>query len=200
MSSDPVHQELEHLREHHTWLMGLGIGLVVLGLICITASVIATLAVAVTFGVVLMLGGALEVISSFFARKWQGFVLHLLSGILYLVVGLLMIEHPVRAAAALTLMLAAVFLVGGALRMVYAAMQQFPSWGWTFFSGLVSFILGVMIWRGWPGDFWFIGLFLGIELLFNGWTWIMLSMVLKSMPAPSEPGDAAASEPGAPTA
>ncbi|MGE3806190.1 MAG: HdeD family acid-resistance protein [Gemmataceae bacterium] len=182
MSTEPIHHDLSELRDNWGWLLVLGLGLVILGLSAIGASIFATLVFTVFFGGMMMAGGVLEVISSFFARRWQGFVLHLLSGLLYLIVGLLMLEHPIEAAAALTLLLAAFLLVGGALRMTFSAMHQFPSWGWIFFSGLVSFVLGIMIWRRWPGDFWFVGLFLGIELLFNGMTWVMLALTVRSMP------------------
>jgi uncharacterized membrane protein HdeD (DUF308 family) len=43
----------------------------------------------------------------------RGFALHLLAAALYLLTGLFMLEDPVRAAAVLTLLLAASFIVGG---------------------------------------------------------------------------------------
>jgi len=57
-------------------------------------------------------------------------------------------------------------------------------WGWSLASGIISVMLGVMIYRQWPASgLWVIGMFVGIELIFNGWTWIMLSMGLRALPA-----------------
>ena len=46
-----------------------------------------------------------------------------------------------------------------ALRLLALA-HRFEGWAWLFLSGLVTFVLGVMVWRRWPTDsLWVIGLF-----------------------------------------
>jgi uncharacterized membrane protein HdeD (DUF308 family) len=96
-----------------------------------------------------------------------------------------MVERPLRAAEALTLMLAVAFLVGGVVRLVYALMENFSGRGWVIVSGLINVLLGVLIWRQWPeSSYWVIGMFIGIDLIFNGWSWVMLGMIVKS-PAPN---------------
>jgi uncharacterized membrane protein HdeD (DUF308 family) len=118
-------------------------------------------------------------------RNLRGFALHLLSAVLYLIVGLFMLEDPVRAAAVLTLLLSASFLVGGVLRLVFSLVVRFPSWPWVFLNGLVDLVLGTLIWREWPGSsLWVIGLFVGIELLFHGWSWMILALTVRPYNVP----------------
>jgi uncharacterized membrane protein HdeD (DUF308 family) len=163
----------------------LGIALIILGMLAISFSFVASLAVVFTFGILLLAGGFVQVASAVWARGWRGFFLHLLTGILYLIVGFFMLERPVTAVAALTLLVAASLLVGGLFRIIASLTVQFPNWGWVLLSGVISFLLGIAIWRQWPADaVWVIGLFLGIDMLFAGWSWVALGLTLRSAPGP----------------
>ena len=105
-----------------------------------------------------------------------------------------MIEHPVRAAEGLTLMLAAAFIVAGAFRFVVAIKEQFAGFGWVAINGVIAFVLGVAIWRHWPeSSYKVIGLCVGIDLIFNGWSWVMLGLVVKAA-GPATTGGAARKE------
>src|SRR5208283_459945 len=158
--------------------------LVVLGLMAMGSAFIATLTVAFTFGILLLISSGAELASAIWARRWSGFFIHILSGILYLVVSLLMVEHPIGAAAGLTLMLAAAFLAQGLVRIVMSLSQRFHSWVWVFLNGVVSLLLGIFIWRRWPEDsLWVLGLFIGIELVFTGMTWVMLGLSVRGIPS-----------------
>ncbi len=183
---DAVTEELQGLRKNWGWFLVLGVGLIILGCVAISSSFIATLATVVVIGTFLVIGGVLEVVSGLRAGNWRGLVVHLLTGILYIVAGILMIEKPEIAAAALTLMLAAAFLFGGLLRIVISVSQRFSGWGWVLLHGVISVVLGIMIWRQWPeASYWVIGLFVGIDLLFAGWSWVMLALGIRSLPAPA---------------
>ena len=178
----PATAELQNLRNNWGWIFALGIALIIVGMLAL-GSEFTTLAVMLTFAVLLLIGGGLEIVAAFSARHWGGFFLHLLFGILYVVTGLLMIEHPGVAATAVTLMLAASFLMGGLLRIVAALTQRFSNWGWVLLSGVITFLLGLMIWRRWPNDSeWIIGVFVGIELIFTGWSWVALALAVRSIP------------------
>jgi uncharacterized membrane protein HdeD (DUF308 family) len=178
--SDHSALELQSLRGSWGWLLVLGIALIVLGLLAF-GSEFTALAVTLTFAVLLLISGAAEIAAAIFGRRWRGFFPHMLFGILYMILGLLMIEHPGFAADALALMLAAAFLAGGLLRIVVALTQRFSNWGWVLVNGLVTFVLGLMIWRRWPNDSeWIIGLFVGIELVVTGWSWVVLALAARS--------------------
>jgi uncharacterized membrane protein HdeD (DUF308 family) len=180
--TNPVAPELHRMRDNWGRLLALGVALIILGLLAL-GSEFTTLAVMLTFAVLLLVSGVVEIAAAFLARRWSGFFLHLLFGILYFIVGLLMIEHPGVAADALTLVLAASFLAGGLLRIVVALTSRFSNWGWVLLNGIVTFLLGLMIWRRWPeASEWVIGLFVGIELLFTGWSLVALALTLRRIP------------------
>jgi uncharacterized membrane protein HdeD (DUF308 family) len=179
-----LRHELLAIRGQWAWLLALGIVLVVVGTLAIGVPLVATLATALTIGVLLLLGGIAQLLGAFWTRDWSGFFLMLLMGVLYIVLGLLFVRQPVEAAEALTLLLACTLMVSGAFRIVGSLMHRFPQWGWIFFSGVLNLALGIMIWLQWPfSGFWVIGLFVGIDMLFSGWTWIMLALRLKNLPA-----------------
>jgi uncharacterized membrane protein HdeD (DUF308 family) len=172
----------------HWWLhVALGLLSVVVGFLAISSKFIATLLSVRVFGWLLLIAGITEVFHALMVRQLRAFALHLLAAVLYLLTGLFMLEDPVRAAAVLTLLLAASFLVGGFLRVVFSLAVRFPAWSWVLLNGMVDLLLGVLIWNGWPEtSLWVIGLFVGIDLIFHGFGWMMLGLgVRKYRVAPS---------------
>ena len=180
-----LRHELNALRGNWSWFVLLGVALVVLGTIALSSVMIASLAAAMAIGVLLLLGGAAEVVGAFWCRCWSGFFLELLSGVLSIVVGLLFLRAPVGALAALTLLVACFLMVGGIFKVVSAVAYRFAAWGWPLAGGIIDVILGVMIWQGWPTSaLWVIGLFVGIDLIFRGFNWIALGLALHPLPRP----------------
>jgi uncharacterized membrane protein HdeD (DUF308 family) len=180
---EPLNAHFEEcLRLHRcwAWFLILGILLMVVGLVAMGATFVATLASVMVFGYLLLAGGTVQIVNAFLARSWRGFFVHLLAGTLQLIVGMLMIERPLEVAEGLTLLLAATFLAGGLIRIVITLLDRFPGWPWVLLNGIVTLLLGIMIWRQWPeSSLWVIGLFVGIDLLFSGWSWVMLGIMVK---------------------
>jgi uncharacterized membrane protein HdeD (DUF308 family) len=114
-------------------------------------------------------------------KEWRGFLLELLSAVLYLGVGLMLLVDPLKGALALTLILAVFLLVEGIFKIITAfRVRDHRGWGWLLASGIVSVVLGVMIWAQWPASgLWVIGLLVGIQLLFTGWSLVMLALVAR---------------------
>jgi uncharacterized membrane protein HdeD (DUF308 family) len=184
-----LRHELEHLCENWRWFFLLGTLLVVCGTAAIVfppVMVGTTLIIPVLLGVLLLIAGVGTIVESFWAGRWSGFLLQLLVGILYIAVGFVFIEDPLQSAAALTLFLAVTFIVIGIFRTVAAMVIQFPQWGWALLNGVITLLAGIVIYRSFPEDsLWVIGLLIGLEMLFNGWTWIMLSLALRSLRGPT---------------
>ena len=175
------HDERMHLRRMWWLFFILGLVSIVVGFLAISSTFIATLASVIVFGVLLLIAGFAEVVHAIMVRNWRGFALHLLTAALYLLVGLFMLEDPVRAAAVLTLLLAAGFFVGGLLRIIYSLVERFPAWPWVVLHGVVDLILGGIILSGWPeSGLWVIGLLLGIDLVFHGWSWVVLALTVRA--------------------
>ena len=170
------------LRERWGWFLGLGILFIILGFLAIGASTLVTIASVIFLGSLLLIGGVVQTAYTFGIRDWSGFFLSLLSGILYGVVGFFMIFHPAASAVSLTLLIAAFYIIGGIFRTISAASMRFEHWGWALFSGLIKLALGMLILFGWPDTgLWVIGLFIGIDLIFYGWFWVLLSLTARTM-------------------
>lgn len=178
---------LEELRRSWGWILALGVIIVAMGTVGLGSTFLVTLATVVFFGGLLIASGVLQALHGFWQRRWSGFFLDLFCGLLSLVVGVLLVINPAESALALTLVIAAFLLAGGIMRAAAALVIRFPHWGWLLFDGLVSIALGVMIWKQWPFDgLWVIGLFVSIQLLFSGWSLVMLALSVRSLPtAPS---------------
>jgi uncharacterized membrane protein HdeD (DUF308 family) len=185
-----VEEERQALRGNWCWFLALGSALILAGLLAISFPVMATLTTVMVFGIVLVCSGGVEIVSAFWARRWSGLFLHVLTGLLYLFVGLFLLERPGLGAAGYTLLLAMFFVAGGLFRIVSGLMHRFCGWGWTVLSGAVTLLLGILVWREWPESaFWVIGMFVGIDLLFNGLSWFMLGLEVHNLPAnTSKPG------------
>jgi uncharacterized membrane protein HdeD (DUF308 family) len=145
------------------------------------------------FGILLLVGGLVESTSAILAQSRKGVILHTTVGLIHLVVGALMVQHPVRAAEGLTLMIAAAFLIGGLIRVGYALTQSFAGRGWALVTGVIAVSFGISIWQQWPEyGLWAIGLFIGIDILLIGWSWVVLGLSLRALkPAPTVPEDRA---------
>ena len=176
-----AHHELKQLREHWWAFLAVGIALVVIGSICIIHPCVASVASVTLFGFLLLGGGIAQILSSFLAAKWSGTLTHLIVGVLYGVVGFMIIDSPVENTLLLSKMLAIFLMVVGLIDILSALIQRFHGWGWVLLNGGVTFLLGLLINRQWPvSGLWVIGLFIGIEMIFNGWAWIMLALTIKS--------------------
>jgi uncharacterized membrane protein HdeD (DUF308 family) len=147
-----MHEERALLHRQWGVFFALGLASIIVGILAISFAFIATMAKVVVFGVLLLIAGITEAVHAFLARNGRGFALHLLAAALYLLVGLFMLQYPLRAATVLTLLIAAYFFVGGLLRIVFSLGADFPGWGWVLFNGAIDLVLGVLIWSEWPGS------------------------------------------------
>jgi len=163
------------------WLLGTGIVVMVLGLAAILIPFVATLAIEVLLAVILIVAGVTQAVHAFKCQQPKGLALRLLAAALYGIVGVLLLAFPLSGALTLTLLLAVLFAIVGAFKVALALhIRPFPSWGWLMFSGLLAIALGTLIWMGLPGTArWAIGLLVGIELLFNGWTMIAFGISVR---------------------
>lgn len=163
--------------------------MVTLGVAAIAWSCLTTVTIAATwvFGVVLLAGGVTEVVSAFRGGRGGHRLLHLLIGTLYIVVGLMIMDSPGKSAVQLTLIIAVFMIVGGIFRILYALAEPVPNRGALLFNGVITLLLGGMIYRQWPSSgLWVIGLFLGVELMLTGWLWIAMALAArKGLPGPA---------------
>jgi uncharacterized membrane protein HdeD (DUF308 family) len=174
--------ELHPLRDQWWCFLLLGIALIVLGSMCIVDPLVSSLASVVFLGFLLIAGGITQIISSFWAGKWSGMLFHIMIGVLYVVVGYMIVDEPAINLVLITKLIAIFLIISGVFRIVAAMVTRFPDWGWALLNGGVTLLLGIIINRQLPeAALWVIGLFIGIEMILNGWAWVMLALGLRAV-------------------
>ena len=174
---------MDEVRRHWGWVLALGVLLFILGLFATSAAFTTTMLTVLVLGVLLIVAGVFELGSAFRNMHFGGFWMHLFTGILDIVVGSLLIAYPGAGALTLTLILAIFFLVGGAMRAISALMINLPSGSWAVLSGVIDVILGLILLTAWPvSGFWFLGLAVGIGLIFRGAWWSAFALAARNAP------------------
>lgn len=170
------------LRKNWGWLMGAGVVLIALGLFGLIATMLFSLVSLFTFGAMMIIGGAVLLVDAFRREGWKSRVLMLAVGALYALAGILVFAMPLSALAGLTLFIGAALVATGALRIVMAfQLKPMATWVWVLVSGILSLLLGGLILLSWPASStWVLGTFLAIELIFQGWAYVMLAQAIRS--------------------
>ena len=185
MATDVLLYEFEILRPRWGWLLFVGILMVILGTIALFIMPAATIGTALVLGWLLVISGVIEMVHAFRVRRWGGLFLHLIGGVLGILVGLLVVTHPVAGAVAWTLLFASFFTVIGVFRLIAAISLKFPNWGWAVFDGIVTLGLGILLWADWPSSgVWFLGLAVGVSLILRGWSYVMFALAIRNLTAP----------------
>ncbi|HDN69512.1 MAG TPA: HdeD family acid-resistance protein, partial [Gammaproteobacteria bacterium] len=139
------------------------------------------------FAILVLIGGGVQLVDAFHHRGWQLFG-KLLVALLYFFVGATMLTDPLLASATLTLLIAWALLFIGFMRIIAAfQMKGMPGWVWTLIGGIAAIVLGIMIMNRWPvSGLWVIGMFVAIELIFNGWGMIMAALAVRNLASRSQ--------------
>jgi uncharacterized membrane protein HdeD (DUF308 family) len=170
------------LRAKWRWIVALGVIYILAGFIALSSVVLATIAKVLVVGIMMLVAGVSEVIHAFQVKSWGKFLLWIFLGLLYIVAGVLTLENPLMAAVVLTLVLGATLVASGVTRIVLAFnMKDGAHWTWVVLSGVVTLVLGAVILSGWLiSSVYVLGLFLGVDLIIVGMSWVRLGMDLQS--------------------
>ncbi len=167
------------------WSIGLSVLMIVAGFLAIAVPQAAGIAVNLLVAWLLVFSGAAHLVFAWHTRTTGGVLWELLLGILYIFVGAFLLFRPVAGLASLTLALAIYLFAEGVLELILAfRLRPMPGSGWLLFDGVITLVLGVMIWRTWPSSSeWFIGTLVGLSMLFSGITRLMLSLAARRLVA-----------------
>ena len=153
-----------------------GIAVVVLGVLAIGMPLLTGVAITISIGVILIATGIAQIVFALQSHSFGSGVLRFGFGVLAGLCGLSLVTQPGAGLATLTLFLAIWFLVDGLFAIFNAfSWRPEPGWGWMLVNGVISMILGAMIYNQFPASAaWLVGLLVGIRLLLAGWTMIAL--------------------------
>ncbi len=180
--SDVQYRNVNELRDNVGWYIGMGGGLMVLGILAILAPFVATFAIEFVIGILFVIGGIMLFYNAIrWRRSSSGRVTSIMISLVYLAVGALLLAYPLRGVITLTFLLALFFLATGIFKVVQSfEMRPANWWGWALASGILSLVLGVLLFLGMPWTaLWAVGLIVGIDLLFTGWSMIMVSLAIR---------------------
>ncbi len=149
-----------------------GIFLLILGIIGMIIPELGTSLILYLIAALLILGGV-----AFFVAGFKGGWANIVAGIILLAVGILMFVYPSESLSVMTIILGIWFSLVGIVDILIAFMSKSNNVNWwaPLITGILSFILAILIFAGWPENSeWIIGLFVAIELFLEG---IMLLVI-----------------------
>lgn len=169
------------LHDKWGWLLALGISFILLGTIGLGMTFALTMVSMMFFGFLMLFGGAFQLIQALGCRGWKSIILHVLVAVAYVIGGVIIISNPLIASEIITMMIAAVFMAVGIMRITMAfQLKVVKGWWISLISGLLSLIFGGMIMTAWPmSGTWIIGLLIAIDMIFHGWGYVALALTVK---------------------
>jgi uncharacterized membrane protein HdeD (DUF308 family) len=166
------------ITEKWGWFLALGIVLIIAGLAGIAFPLASTIAAKILLGWLFLIGGMMMILHAFQVPSWQAFLWELLIGILYVVAGGYLAFFPLTGLLTLALVLVILFVVEGVFEIIMALrVRPHEGWVWLLLSGIAALLVGVLIAMDFPGSAtWALGLLVGINLLFSGWSYVFLAL------------------------
>lgn len=161
----------------------LGILTLILAFLVLAAPALTGLSLLWLVGIMVAVAGIFRMIWSFKAEDMRGGLVSFAIGGLTLLGGLVILGSPLLASGVLSILLAVYFVADGLAEVSAAfALRPVAGWGWMLFGGVVSIVLGILIWRQFPlSGIWAIGVFMGIKLAFAGIMMLTLGAGARAM-------------------
>ena len=157
-----------------------GVLLLIAGFLAVMSPFVAGVSITIVVGALLAISGIGECFLAFKAGAFGKGLLIFVVGLLMAIAGIYMMSQPVAGLAALTIILMWYFIVSGAIE-IFMGLQLRPEdgWGLLLFNGIVTFVLGILLWRQFPlSGGWAIGVLFGIKMIFTGWAFIFIGLSL----------------------
>lgn len=160
-----------------------GVVAMILGMLAMLAPGLTGASVTLLIGLLVIVGGIARMVWSFQTGSLGKGVLVFGIGALTLICGVVLVANPLFASGVMSIMLAVYFIVDGVFELGLAfQLRSGSGWGWMLFGGIVSILLGIMIWQQFPlSGAWAIGTLLGIKLFFIGIIMITTGSAVKAL-------------------
>lgn len=171
------------LKRASGWSIGLGILMITAGVVAMFAPWEAGLVITIVVGWSAIFNGIAQIIFGVRTHGGWHVLLEVLLGIIYIIAGIYLLMHPIGGLLALTLILASFLLVYGVFALVLAfQIKPRGGWGWVLFDGVITILLGILIWAHWPfNSDWVVGTLFGISIFMSGVTRLMMSLALRKI-------------------
>ena len=173
------------VRKASGWSMFWGIVMFFCGILAISLPLASSIGVVIVLAWLILFAGIAHLIFAFQCHSIGGFLWQVLLAVVYGIAGVYMLMNPLLGVVSLTLVLAVFLLFEGVLELaLYFRIRRIRHAGWVLFDGIVTLILGILIWAQWPSSsLWIIGTLVGISLIFSGISRFMLSLAIRRLSA-----------------
>jgi uncharacterized membrane protein HdeD (DUF308 family) len=134
----------------------------------------------------IIFSGVAHIILAFKTHGAGSIIWKLLVGVAYLIFGGYLLARPLIGVASLTLILASLFLIEGILNIImFFKLRSMQGSSWLLLDGVITLLLGVMIYAQWPSSsLWAIGILVGVSLIMSGISRIMMSLAVRKIARP----------------
>lgn len=165
------------------WYIAAAVLFIFLGIFAIIEPGVAGLGVTLLVGWLLIFGGVMHFVAAFKGGGAKHVIFQVLIGILYLIGGFYFLTHTIMAVGTLTLLLAGIILAEGVLEIIaYFRTRGEGASGWLLLNGIITLLLGGLIWFHWPSSsVWAIGTLVGVNLLMTGISRLMFGMAARKL-------------------
>jgi len=166
-----------------------GVSLILLGILAISSPMLAAVAVNLLIAWLIVMAGIVHLVVAFHTREAGSLIWRLLVGLAYVGFGVYMIARPALGVASLTLLLGSLFLVEGIFNIaLFFRARSARRSSWILLDGVVTLLLGLMIYLQWPSSSaWAIGTLVGVSLIFSGVTRVMLALAVRRVASAGQP-------------
>jgi uncharacterized membrane protein HdeD (DUF308 family) len=156
------------------WSIFVSVMMIVAGILAIALPYEAGLAANIFVAWMLIFAAVAHFVFAWYTRRTGSVLLKVLLAIYLL-------DHPARGLATLTLALAFYLLIEGVFEIVlFFQHRPAAGSGWFLMDGIVTLVLGGMIWATWPSSVeWVLGTLVGISIFFSGVTRLMISLAAR---------------------
>ncbi len=170
-----------HCRAKWGWIVAMGVLFIIGGVVALFNVLAATLVAIIYIAAAMVVAGAWEIVTAFQIRPWGRAALWAAVGAITLLAGVAAARFPFLAAMSLTALVGGLLIAGGVLKLVLAyELRDLSRWELIAIAGALSFLLGVLILAEWPASgLYVLGLFLGVNLLFEGVSWVAMGLAAK---------------------
>ena len=182
MASTTIHSQSSMASKVHRnewiWFLIAGICLTIIGLVALSMPVVVSFGTELLIGSMLLVGGLIQLYHAFKERKINGFWFSAITSVLIIAMGGFMLAYPLVGMVTMTALITTYLIVVGIVKTIYGfQLKPLTGWGWMVFSGIVSFVLGIMLFYRLPvSALYILGLFVGVDLLIYGISEIGLAL------------------------
>ncbi|HEY6372728.1 MAG TPA: HdeD family acid-resistance protein [Candidatus Sulfotelmatobacter sp.] len=161
----------------------LSIILIIFGLVAIALPMVSSIGVALIIGWMVIFAGVAQLVHAFQSTGIGHIVWKVLVALIYLVAGFSLIARPAAGVAGLTLVLGIFLFAEGIADVVaYFATRKTGHSPWMLLDGIITLVLGFMIWNRWPSSsLWVIGTLVGISMVMTGTTRLMMALAIRKL-------------------